>query len=36
VKSAGYVDKAIYEITIAGAFGTALVGVEKLFDVLYG
>ena len=32
----GYEDEAIYEITVTGAFGAALVGVEKLFDVLYG
>ena len=36
LRSAGYEDEVIYEITVTGAFGAALVGVEKLFDVLYG
>ena len=36
LRTAGYEDAAIYEITIAGAFGAALVGVESLFEVLYG
>jgi alkylhydroperoxidase family enzyme len=36
LRLAGYEDEAIYEITVTGAFGAALVGVEKLFDVLYG
>ncbi len=36
LKKDGYTDEMIYEITIAGAYGAALVGVEKLFEVLYG
>jgi alkylhydroperoxidase family enzyme len=36
LRTAGYEDEAIYEITVTGAFGAALVGVEKLFEVLYG
>ena len=36
LRMAGYEDEAIYEITMAGAFGAALVGIERLFDVLYG
>ncbi|UCG23594.1 MAG: hypothetical protein JSW55_15830, partial [Chloroflexota bacterium] len=36
LRTVGYDDEAIYEITVAGAFGAALVGIEKLFDVLYG
>lgn len=36
LRSAGYEDEAIYEITVTGAFGGALVGVEVLFDILYG
>ena len=36
LRTAGYEDEAIYEMTVAGAFGVALVGVERLFDVLYG
>jgi len=36
LRAAGYEDEAIYEITVAGAFGAALVGVEVLFDILYG
>ncbi|KAA3655743.1 MAG: hypothetical protein DWQ04_33090 [Chloroflexi bacterium] len=36
LRTAGYGDEAIYEITIAGAYGAALVGIEKLFDILYG
>jgi len=35
LRSAGYGDEAIYEITVTGAFGAALVGVEVLFDALY-
>lgn len=33
--NAGYSDEMIYEITIVGATGAALVGLEKLFQVLY-
>lgn len=36
LREVGYQDEAIYEITAAGAFGAALVGVEQLFGVLYG
>ena len=36
LREAGYEDEAIYELTVAGAFGAALVGVEKLFGILYG
>jgi len=36
LRTAGHEDEAIYEITVTGAFGAALVGVEQLFDVLYG
>lgn len=36
LRAAGYEDEAIYEITVTGAFGAALLGVERLFDVLYG
>ncbi|MEM7330786.1 MAG: hypothetical protein AAF490_01750 [Chloroflexota bacterium] len=36
LKKEGYTDEMIYEITIAGAYGAALVGVERLFEVLYG
>ena len=36
LRLAGYDDEAIYEITVAGAFGAAIVGVEKLFEVLFG
>ena len=36
LRAAGYEDEAIYEITIAGAFGAALVGIERLFGILYG
>ena len=36
LRLAGYEDEVIYEITVAGAFSAALVGVEKLFGILYG
>ncbi|RMG91799.1 MAG: hypothetical protein D6706_17830 [Chloroflexi bacterium] len=36
LKTAGYNDDAIYEIAVAGAFGAAIVGVERLFGILYG
>lgn len=36
LRSTGYGDEEIYEITMAGALGAALVGLEQLFDVLYG
>ena len=35
LQSAGYSDEMIYEITIVGATGAALVGLEKLFQALY-
>lgn len=35
LRGAGYSDEAVYEITIVGAFGTALIGLEKLFETLY-
>ena len=35
LRTVGYEDEAIYEITVVGAFGAALVGVERLFGVLY-
>lgn len=35
LREIGYEGEAIYEITAAGAFGAALVGVERLFAVLY-
>ncbi len=35
LREAGYEDEAIYELTVAGAVGAALVGVEKLFNVLH-
>ena len=36
LQNAKYCDEMIYEITIVGAFGAALVGLEKLFEALYG
>lgn len=35
LQTAGYFDEMIYEITIVGAMGAALVGLEKLFQALY-
>jgi len=35
LQNAGYSDELIYEITIVGATGAALVGLEKLFQALY-
>ena len=31
----GYTDEMLYEITIVGSVGAALVGLEKLFEALY-
>jgi hypothetical protein len=36
LRDAGYRDEAIYEITIVGAFGAALVGLEMVFEAMYG
>ena len=36
LRNAGYSDEAIYEITLVGAFGASLVGLEQLFEALYG
>lgn len=36
LREAGYSDVVIYEITLIGAIGTALVGIEQLFNVMYG
>jgi len=35
LRAADYSDGEIYEITIVGSFGVALVGLEQLFDRLY-
>jgi alkylhydroperoxidase family enzyme len=35
LRASGYSDEMIYEITIVGAFGSALVGLEQLYEVLY-
>lgn len=35
LRDAGYADEEIYEITIVGAMGTALVGLEKLFQAMH-
>lgn len=35
LRAAGYEDEAIFEITAVGAFAAALVGVERLFNLLY-
>lgn len=36
LQDCGYSDEAIYEITLVGAIGTASVGLEQLFGILYG
>ena len=36
LRDAGYGDEAIYEITMVGAFGAALVGLEMVFEAMYG
>ena len=36
LRAEGYTDEMIYEITVVGAFAAASVGVEQLFEVLYG
>jgi len=36
LRRAGYSDDMIYEITLVGAVGAALVGLELLFQALYG
>lgn len=36
LRRAEYSDEMIYEITIVGAFGAALAGLESLFAALYG
>lgn len=36
LRAIGYSDEMIYEVTIVGAFGSALVGLEQLFEALYG
>jgi alkylhydroperoxidase family enzyme len=36
LKSSGYSDDMIYEITLVGAVGAALVGLERLFYAMYG
>lgn len=35
LKAAGYTEREIYELTIVGCLGTALVGLEMLFDAMY-
>jgi len=35
LRAAGYSNGEIYEITIVGSFGVALIGLEQLFDSLY-
>ena len=35
LRTAGYCDEMIYEITIVGAMGAALVGLERVFEALY-
>jgi hypothetical protein len=36
LRDAGYSDEMLYEITIVGSIGAALVGLEKLYEALYG
>ena len=36
LRAAGHDDEWIYEVTHVGAFGAAVVGLERLFDSLYG
>jgi alkylhydroperoxidase family enzyme len=36
LQNAGYTDEMLYEITIVGSIGAALVGLEKLFEALFG
>jgi len=36
LRDAGYSDEAIYEITVAGAFGASFASIEPLFEALYG
>jgi len=36
LQSAGYSDDMIYEITLVGAVGAALVGLEAVYEYLYG
>ena len=35
LRIAGYTDETLYEITIVGSMGAALVGLETLYEVLY-
>ena len=35
LKNAGYTDGMLYEITMVGSVGAALVGIEKLYEALY-
>ena len=35
LKQAGYSDDRLYEITIVGSTGAALVGLEKLYEAMY-
>ena len=35
LRNAGYSDEMLYEITVVGSFGAALVGLERLFDPMY-
>jgi hypothetical protein len=35
LRTAGYTDEMIYEITIVGATGAALVGLERIFQAMY-
>jgi hypothetical protein len=36
IKLLGYTDEMIYEITLVGAVGAALVGLEAVYKILYG
>lgn len=36
LQNTGYSDEMLYEITIVGSIGAALMGLEKLFEALYG
>jgi hypothetical protein len=36
LREAGHSKDAIYEITIVGAFAAGLVGIEPLFESMYG
>lgn len=36
LRAAGYSKDAIYEVTVVGAIGAALIGLEQLFETMYG